>query len=113
MFKLVPVLLVLLGSFIGAIGTLLIKKATGHHSIFKLWKSKLIWIGFVLYVFSVAFYIVALHQEELSVLYPLVSTAYIWTTLFSIRYLHEKMNKYKLAALIGIIIGIALIGIGS
>ncbi|MBU0459587.1 MAG: EamA family transporter [Nanoarchaeota archaeon] len=113
MVEFIPLLLVLVGSFIGAIGTFIIKKGTNKHNFFRLWKSKYLWGGFVFYAVSVLLYIIALDQEELSVLYPLVSTAYIWTTLFSVKYLGEKMNNYKWLALVGIIIGISLIGIGS
>lgn len=112
MVEFTPILLVLIGSFIGAVGTFIIKKGTTKHSFFALWKSKYLWQGFFFYVISTLLYIVALDKGELSVLYPLVSTAYIWTTLFSVKYLGERMNKYKWLALIGIVIGVSLIGIG-
>ena len=113
MIKLVPILLVLLGSLIGALGTLIIKKGTNNFSFFQLLKSKNLWIGLFLYCVSMVFYVLALSQERLSVIYPVASTAYIWTTLFSVKFLGEKMNRWKLAALLGIILGVTLIGLGS
>ena len=114
LIKLVPVLLVLLGSIIGALGTLIIKRGTNkYYSFLRLLKSKSLWIGLSLYGVSVIIYVLALSQERLSVIYPIVSTTYIWTTLFSVKFLGEKMNKYKWLALVGIVIGVTLIGFGS
>jgi len=76
-------------------------------------RSRLFHVGLFLYGLSFVFYIFALRKESLSVLYPFVSTTYIWTTFFSIKFLHEKMNVWKWAGLIGIIIGVTFIGLGS
>ena len=113
MVNYLAILLILVCSFIGAVGTSVIKKGTNKTAFFKLIFSFDIWVGLSLYALSLVFYMVALRQEHLSVLYPLVSTAYIWTTLFAVKYLGEKMNKFKWMALIGIVIGIILIGLGS
>lgn len=113
MLNIVAVTLVLLGSFIGAIGTLIIKKGTNAHSFFRLFTSFYLWLGLGLFGCATIVYIIALRQAELSVLYPLVSTTYIWATLFSVKFLGEKMNPWKWAGLTGIIFGVVLIGIGS
>ncbi|HLC89121.1 MAG TPA: EamA family transporter [Candidatus Nanoarchaeia archaeon] len=113
MIKLIPVLLVLFGSLIGASGTLIIKKGTNKFSFFQLLKSKNLWMGLLLYCVSMIVYVLALSQERLSVIYPIASTAYIWTTLFSVKFLGEKMNPWKWLALSGIIVGVTLIGLGS
>ena len=113
MVSFVPVFLVLVSSLIGAVGTFLIKKGTNKHSFFVLLKSKFLWIGFIFYGVSTILYLWALSQEDLTIIYPLVSTAYIWTTIFSVKYLGEKMNDYKWLGLVGIILGVVLIGFGS
>ena len=113
MVNLLSVGLVLVGTLLSSIGNLLIKKGTLKYSLKKLVLTSLLWGSLVLYALSVVFYVIALWGEELSVLYPLVSTAYIWTTFFSVRYLGERMSPWKWASLFGIIIGITLIGIGS
>jgi uncharacterized membrane protein len=105
--------LVLTGSIIGAFGTLLVKKSVDKHSFIAALRSTLMWAGIVLYGLSTLFYIFALRKEELSVIYPLVSTTYIWTTLFSIKFLKEKMNDYKWIGLGAIILGVVLVGMGS
>ncbi len=107
------ILLVLLGTFIGAIAALLLKKGTDKYPFRRLVRSKFLWVGLLLYGISSIFYLVALKQESVSVIYPFVSTSYVWTTFFSVKYLKEKMNGYKWAALLGIIMGIVLIGIGG
>ncbi len=106
-----PVILV--GSVIGSLANLLVKMGTNKYSFWRLWRSSYLWGGLVLYGLSVLMYVFVLRIEELSVVYPLVSMSYIWTTIFSIRYLGEKMNKWKYIGLTGIILGIVLIGAGS
>ncbi len=113
MIDFIAVLLVVVGSLIGSYGTLLIKKGTIQYSFLQLWRSAFLWKGFSLYAISVVLYILALPRENLTVLYPLVSINYVWVTLFSVKFLQEKMNRWKWIGLGGIIVGIVLIGIGS
>ena len=113
MVNLSSVILVLIGTFIGAIGTLLIKKGNDEFSFLKFVKSKYFLIGIPLYVVSTVCYVLALRMEQLSIIYPLASMTFLWTTLFSVKYLGEKMNKWKYFGLSGIILGVAMIGIGS
>jgi uncharacterized membrane protein len=105
--------LVLSGAFIGSFGTLMVKKSVDKYSFFNSLKSRLMWLGIFLYGASTLFYIMALRKEELSIIYPLVSTTYIWTTLLSIKFLKEEMNTWKWSGLIAIIVGVVLIGLGS
>lgn len=113
MIHLSSLFLVLLGTILGSIGAIVTKKATVKDSWRELWLDPLMWSAILLYGVSTIFYIIALRQEELSIVYPLVSLSYVWTTLFSVKFLHEKMNKYKGIALIGILLGVILIGLGS
>ncbi len=105
--------LILFATFLGALATFLIKKGLDSYSLRKLFFSSNLWAGLVLYGISVILYILILRVEELSVIYPLMSTTYIWTTVFSVKYLGEKMNKWKWTSLLGIILGIIFIGLGS
>ncbi len=105
--------LVLAGSFLGAVGTLIVKKSANAFSWRELPRSKYLWGGLFLYGASFLLYAVALRREELSVLYPLVSTTFLWTTLLSVKFLGERMNRWKWLGLTGIVIGVALIGVGS
>ncbi len=113
MVNILAIGLVLIGAFIGAFGALMVKKSVDKHSFLHSLKSSLMWMGLFFYGISTLLYIMALRKEELSIIYPLVSTTYVWTTLFSVKFLKEEMNTWKWLGLSGIILGVILIGIGS
>lgn len=113
MINILILLLVVLGSLLGSIGNIFIKKGTQNHALLQLWKSPKIWWGLIFFVFSTALYLVILPFVELSFVYPLSSMTYIWTTFLSLKFLGEKMNLWKWLGLAGIILGIILIGVGS
>jgi len=69
--------------------------------------------GMAIYAVGAVILLVALRGGELSVLYPIIATSYIWVTLLSIYFFNEVMNFYKLAGIAAIISGIILIGLGS
>jgi drug/metabolite transporter (DMT)-like permease len=107
--------LVILGTIAGAFGPILLKKGSKKFSLnpIKLLKNYPIVGGFFLYCLGTMLFIAALRGGELSVLYPLVSVTYIWVAFLSKRFLKEKMNKYKWAGILLIILGVAFIGIGA
>src|SRR3989338_6598376 len=70
-------------------------------------------IGMALYAAGAIILLIALRGGELSVLYPIIATSYIWVTLLSIYFFNEVMNFYKFAGIAAIISGIILIGLGS
>src|SRR3989338_8692142 len=112
MVSLTNVVLIILATFIGSVGSIFIKKACDLASFWRMFLHWKLWLGGLLYALSTVVYIFVLGKEELSVAYPLVSTSFLWTTLLSVFLLKEKMNVYKWLALSGIIVGIVLIGIG-
>jgi len=113
--KLWAIILVLLGSIVGSYGSLLFKKGSANLSknILSNLKNKTLITGFTIYCLSASIYIIALKGGELSVLYPLVGTTYIWSSLFAITLLKEKMNTLKWLGILAIIVGITFIGVGS
>lgn len=70
-------------------------------------------IGVVLYFIGAALLITALKMGELSVLYPIIATSYIWVSLLSPIFLNDFMTKFKWIGVAGIFIGVSLIGVGS
>ena len=70
-------------------------------------------IGIAIYAVGAIILLIALRGGELSVLYPIIATSYIWVTLLSIYFFNEVMNFYKFAGIAAIISGIILIGLGS
>jgi len=109
------IILVLFNSFFGAIGALFVKLGSNtfelnFKKILKNWK---LILGGSIYIISGIITIIAFKGGELSVLYPLVATIYIWTSIFSIAFLKEKMNIYKWLGILLIVLGVSFIGAGS
>ena len=69
--------------------------------------------GLILYAIGGTLMIVSFRGGEVSVLYPIIATSYIWVSFLSIFFLNEKMNFFKWFGIIAIIAGIISIGYGS
>ncbi|MDD5086892.1 MAG: SMR family transporter [Candidatus Nanoarchaeia archaeon] len=109
------ILLVLIGTIIGAFGALYIKIGSKDFSlnIKKIIKNQKLILGFVFYALSSVFYVIALKGGDLSVIYPIVSIGYAWVCILSVWFLKEKMNSWKWIGIATIILGITLVGIGG
>ena len=70
-------------------------------------------IGMMLYAIGGILLILSFRGGEVSVLYPLFATSYIWVSFLSIYFLGEIMNLYKWIGIAAIVAGIVLIGFGS
>jgi len=113
--KLWSVLLVLSTTLLTSSAQLLWKKGSAAltFSISGILTNYYIIGGVLLYIIGGALIILALRGGEVSVLYPIIATSYIWVSFLSIYFLGEIMNAYKWLGVISIIAGIALIGYGS
>ena len=69
--------------------------------------------GLVLYAVGGTLMILSFRGGEVSVLYPIIATSYIWVSFLSIFFLNEKMNFFKWVGILFIIGGIVSIGFGS
>ena len=107
--------LVILATFVGAFGPILLKKASEKtlSKISSLIKNYHLFGGVSLYAIGTVLFIPALRGGDLSILYPFVALTYIWVSLLSVKFLGEKMNKIKWTGIVLIIIGVSFIGIGS
>ena len=107
--------LVVLATFVGAFGPIVLKKASASKlsDIKSLLKNYNLFIGILLYGLSTILFIPALKGGDLSVLYPFVALVYIWVSFLSIKFLGEKMNKYKWIGITLIILGVSFIGFGA
>jgi len=72
-----------------------------------------IWLGFVFYGIGALMLIYALKYGELSVLYPVIATSYIWVALLSLFLFSEPLNFFKVIGILLIVLGVSLIGYGS
>ncbi len=70
-------------------------------------------VGIIMYAIAGTLLILSFRGGEVSVLYPIFATSYIWVSLLSIYFLGEVMNIFKWLGVFAIIIGIVLIGYGS
>ena len=106
--------LVLLACIIGSFGPILLKKASGRISLkmTDIIKNYYLIGGFLFYGVGTVLFIPALKGGELSVLYPLAASTYIWVSLWSIIFLKETMNKQKWTGIILLIVGVVFIGLG-
>lgn len=107
--------LALVAIFIGSFTTLFLKLGSINLSInpFKLIKNYYFILAILLSGIAAVIYLISLRGGELSTLYPLVATNFIWVTIWSKIFLKETINKWKLMGIFIIIIGISLIGFGS
>ncbi len=72
-----------------------------------------IWSGLVLYGIGALILIRALQGADLSLLYPIIATSYIWVMLFSFILFKESVNVFKILGVVLIIVGVAAMGYGS
>ncbi|MBA7622536.1 4-amino-4-deoxy-L-arabinose-phosphoundecaprenol flippase subunit ArnE [subsurface metagenome] len=103
--------LVLLCAFLGSLGQLLFKLGSKSISF-----NVLSWItnwqimgGMALYGISSILFITALKYGNLSILYPIIATTYVWVAIFSVMFLREPFALTKwigVALIIGGVISI-------
>lgn len=104
---------VTVGSFIGSLGAVGLKAGANHlefniPSLLKNWKLA---AGLGLYLVSTVFFVKGISHGEISVLFPLVSLGYVWTTIWSKLFFDEAMTRVKLTGLGLILAGCALLNL--
>lgn len=70
-------------------------------------------LGIILYGLGAVLVIIALKGGEVTVLYPIITSSYIWVSLASIYFFNENINIYKWIGIFLIISGILTITFGS
>lgn len=111
MTQLWAIVAVLFAAVLGAFGQLYFKLGSDTLSmkIKELIRNRYLIVGVVLYAISSVMFILALKEGELSVLYPLIATSYIWATLLAKKVLKEYINVYKWSGVVMIIVGVIFI----
>ena len=69
--------------------------------------------GYTLYGVSTLLLVLALRDGELSLLYPVIALTYVWVTALSFLIFHETVNPYKIAGIVSIVVGVAVLGRGG
>jgi len=107
----VPIVVALSCAFLGAIGQLLFKLGSASVTL-----NPLTWLanwevmgGLALYGVSAILFIGALKHGNLSILYPLIATSYVWVTILSVLILGEARSLLNWIGLLILVAGVALI----
>ena len=66
--------------------------------------------GYALYGVFCLLMVLCLRNGELSVVYPIISLAYIWVAVCSYFLFHDTLNPFKLAGIVVIMMGVATLG---
>jgi drug/metabolite transporter (DMT)-like permease len=69
-----------------------------------------LFFGLACYGLSTGLLVLALRYGELSVLYPIIALTYVWVSILSVVLLGETTNPFKIAGLIVIVAGVAVLG---
>jgi len=70
-------------------------------------------IGLILYGIAAVLLIIALKGGDVSVLYPVIATSYIWVSLLSSYFFSEIINLYKWIGIVFIFFGVILVAKGG
>jgi drug/metabolite transporter (DMT)-like permease len=102
------------GSVIGSLGAVGLKSGAAHvkleiRALLLNWRLSL---GISLYLISTVFFLKGIAHGEISILFPLVSTSYIWSTIWAKVFFGESFTKEKFLGLGLILIGCVLLGFG-
>ena len=98
-----------------AFGALFFKRGSKYFSlnIFKQIKNFNLIFGIFLYVAPMPIYLWALKSVDLAIIFPINALTYVWVSLLSVRFLGEKMNKYKWLGITSIILGVSMISFSA
>ncbi|RMF56013.1 hypothetical protein D6745_00550 [Candidatus Woesearchaeota archaeon] len=105
------IIIVLFCAFLGAGGQIFFKLASENlnfNIISWLTNYKLI-IGLFLYGIATVLFVYTLKFGEVSLLYPIIATSYIWVSIFAVLFLGEHMSIYKWLGILMIISGVSLV----
>ena len=87
--------------------------ATLNFNILSIITNTSLLMGLLLYAVGGTILILSFRGGEVSVLYPIIATSYIWVSFLSIYFINESMNIFKWLGVFTIMMGIILIGYGS
>jgi len=109
------ILLVIFTTLLTSAGQILYKKGADNleFTLSALLHNYPLLIGMVVYAVAGTLIIISLRGGEVSVLYPIIATSYIWVSFLSTYFLGESMNPWKWAGVSTIMLGIIMIGYGS
>jgi drug/metabolite transporter (DMT)-like permease len=107
--------LVLIASFFGSVGAVFLKSGAQkiRDGLRYLFLNTRLAVGVALFLGSSVFYVLGLKRGEVSVLYPMVSLANVWTLIWSRLFFKEPITRAKMLGLLLILVGVFFIGVGA
>ena len=69
--------------------------------------------GIIIYAVGAILFVIALKGGDVSILYPIIATSYIWVNLLSKYILNEDINIYKWLGIALIFSGVSLISLNK
>lgn len=109
--KIVLILVVAFCALLGAFGQIFFKLASKDltfdlTSILTNWK---LFVGLALYAIATILFVISLKFGNLSILYPVIATSYIWVAFLATIVLKESFPLYKWSGVFLIIIAVYII----
>lgn len=99
---------------LGAAGQILIKMGANSlphtNSPLAMLMNAPLMAGYALYGIMTVLFVFALREEELSVVYPIISLNYVWVTALSVLIFRESMNWSRAAGIAIIVLGVCVLG---
>lgn len=69
--------------------------------------------GYILYGLSTVLLVLSLRKAELSLMYPIIALTYVWVMGLSAFIFGESLNGFKIAGVMIIMAGVAVLGRGE
>ncbi|MGV8163171.1 MAG: EamA family transporter [Candidatus Nanoarchaeia archaeon] len=100
-------------TFLTATAQYLWKTNSSFHNIQEFIFNPWIITGFIIYFLASILYIYALKNNQISIVFPMISISFIWATIISILLLNEKADFFNYLGIALIIIGVIVLGRGA
>jgi drug/metabolite transporter (DMT)-like permease len=111
------ILVTLLAALLASSAQLLFKmgmdKVDSMRKVFRKLFTPVVIAGIIGYFGAFLIYIYALSKSDLSVVYPIFASSFIFTTLISAAVLREKINKYRAFGILLVFLGIIIIAVSA
>lgn len=113
MTSLPTIFLVAFCALLGAIGQIFFKLGSKDFrlDLFSMITNWELFTGLAFYGIATLLFVYSLKNNNLSILYPIIASSYIWVTIFSMVFLGEQFALYKWIGILMIIGGITIISI--
>jgi len=84
-----------------------------EYNLLSLFTDYFLLIGIFLYAIGAVLMLIAFKGGELSVLYPVIATSYIWVGLLSSYFFSDSLNYLRWIGISSIFFGVVFVGFGS